>query len=379
MVRGGEPILRQGSHAVKVLALTRYDRAGASSRYRVYQYLPSLRANGIEIVEAPLVDSGYIDRLYRGARKNGLNLAWAALRRAAYVLQARRYDLVWMEKELLPYVPDVLEQLLRASGVPVVVDYDDAIFHRYDQSRSAVVRAIFGRKIDRIMRAATLVIAGNEYLAERARAAGAPAVEVLPTVIDLERYPLQHPSGRSTLTVGWIGSPSTQGYLRTIAPALAAFCRESGARVHAIGVQPTFMLEGVPFQPIRWTEEGEVAALHALDIGVMPLPDSPWERGKCGFKLIQYMGCGLPVIASPVGVNRDIVIEGETGRLASDHDEWLAALLELGASSELRRRMGAAGRARVEARYSLQAVARRLAELLRLAASKRVSRRTGTP
>lgn len=361
---------------MKVLCLTRYDAAGSSSRYRMYQYLPRLREAGFQVDEAPLLDARYIEALYDGRRRGTLQLARAALRRIAQVSRARSYDLIWIEKELLPFVPGVLERLLRATGAPIVVDYDDATFHRYDRHRSPLVRAILGRKIDRIMACADLVIAGNAYLAARAREAGALAVEILPTVIDVDRYPAAPLPEHTGLTVGWIGSPTTQAHLAHVGPALAAFCAERGARVRVIGATKGFALPGVPIEAVPWSSSGEVAALRQLDIGIMPLPDSPWERGKCGFKLIQYMGCSLPVIASPVGANKEIVESGETGFLASTHEEWLTSLRALGSSADLRARMGSAGRARLEARYTLQAVAPRLIELLRGAAAAGRARST---
>ncbi|HSN89753.1 MAG TPA: oligosaccharide flippase family protein, partial [Anaeromyxobacteraceae bacterium] len=184
------------------------------------------------------------------------------------------------------------------------------------------------------------------------------------------------PPEHAGLTIGWIGSPTTQAHLEHVAPALATFCAERGARVHLIGATKGFTLRGVPVEVVPWSSGGEVAELRRLDLGIMPLPDSPWERGKCGFKLIQYMGCSLPVIASPVGVNAEIVVHGETGLLATGEEEWLAALRTLGGSAALRARMGAAGRARLEARYTLQAVAPRLIGLLRGAAAARGPRST---
>jgi glycosyltransferase involved in cell wall biosynthesis len=350
---------------LRVLCLTRYDAAGPSSRYRTYQYVPHLRSAGVDVELAPLLDGRYVANLYEGRGQRALDLLAAAMRRVWRLRRARLYDVVWIEKELFPFLPPILEYALRWSGARLVLDYDDATFHRYDQHRSGLVRAVLGRKLDRIMASATLVVAGNDYLAGRARAAGARAVEVLPTVIDLARYPLRRQeTANARLTIGWIGSPGTQGYLRAISDALAAFCDESGARFVAVGANSRLSLPGVPLEVVPWTSEGEVRALERLDVGIMPLPDSPFERGKCGLKLIQYMGCALPVIASPVGANQRIVAQHETGVLASDHREWLAALRLLGASSELRARMGAAGRARAEAQYSLQAAAPRLLELL---------------
>lgn len=349
---------------MRVLALTRYDDAGASSRYRVYQYLPGLRAAGVEIDVMPLLGDGYVAALYAQRTPRLLRLAQSAFKRIKALSSWRRYDLIWLEKELFPYGPGILERFLRLTEVPVIVDYDDAIFHKYDRNRSALVRAVLSRKIDRVMNACTLVVAGNEYLASRARAAGAPAVAVLPTVIDLRRYPLPGPRPiRASLTVGWIGSPTTQEYLRLVAPALAAFVEEFGASVHVIGARADFSLPGVPLNLVPWNEKTEVEELSRLDIGIMPLHDDPWSRGKCGLKLIQYMGCGLPVVASPVGVNSDIVRNGETGFLASAAKDWLTALRVLGRNEALRTAMGAAGRTRVESLYSLQVALPRIQQL----------------
>jgi glycosyltransferase involved in cell wall biosynthesis len=352
---------------VRLLCLTRYDAAGASSRYRTYQYLPHLRAAGVDVDLAPLLDSRYVANLYDGRRQRLLDLVAAAMRRVWRLRRARRYDAVWIEKELFPFVPPILEDALCWSGARLVFDYDDAIFHRYDQHPSPVVRAALGRKIDRVMSMAVLVVAGNEYLATRARAAGARTVEILPTAIDLDRYPPPTPPSNTQLTVGWIGSPGTQRYLQGVAEPLAQFCAEYDARVVLIGASRDFTLPGVPIEVVAWRDDDEVRALRRLDVGIMPLPDSPFERGKCGLKLIQYMGCGLPVIGSPVGVNQEIVVEGATGYLATTNEEWLSALRTLGASRDLRRGMGAAGRARAEDQYSLQVTAPRLLDCLRRA------------
>ncbi len=339
----------------------------------MYQFFPYLRGAGCTVDEAPLLDQRYVSRLYAGRPRSASQLLGAVTRRVWRLLQARRYDVLWLEKELFPFVPAVVEGLLRLSGARVVVDYDDAIFHLYDQHPATLVRRSLGRKVDAVMASAAVVVAGNEYLAQRARTAGAQVVEVLPTVVDFDRYPLRDVGREAHLTVGWIGSPQTQVYLQAIAPVLATFCSESGARVRAIGAAPDFMLPGVPLDVVPWSEAGEVGALRELDIGVMPLADSPWEYGKCGLKLIQYMACALPVVASPVGVNQEIVVPGKTGFLARSQAEWLDALRRLAASAEVRRQMGRAGRTRAEEGYSLAVAAPRLLRLLRLGAGLDVS------
>ena len=218
------------------------------------------------------------------------------------------------------------------------------------------------RRIDQSSR---LVTVGNDYLADYARRAGAKLVEVIPTVIDLERYPMRHEFPENeVLTIGWIGSPSTAKYVEQIAPALKTVCANGKARVMLIG-SGKVNLPGVPFEVIHWSEEDEVSQLQQLDVGIMPLPNNPWERGKCGIKLIQYMACGLPVIASPVGVNTEIVGDGKNGYLASSQSEWISALNQLRDNVEQRRIMGIHGRTKVENQYSLQVSGPRLAKILR--------------
>jgi glycosyltransferase involved in cell wall biosynthesis len=351
---------------MRLLMLPRYDAVGASSRLRMLQYVPALEARGIEVDVKPLLDGSYVPDLYAG-RVSVSKVARSYVRRAWQLLHAKRYDAIWLEKEAWPWLPAVFENAWLPRTTRLVADYDDAVFHRYDQHPSALVQRVLGRKIDAVMRRADLVTAGNGYLAERANAAGARHVEWLPTVIDLNRYP---PPREQTLpdsepiTVGWIGSPATAGYLRLLAPALETLAARQRIRCVAIGARPD-QLEGTLFQACEWNENSEVAQLGLFDIGVMPLPDEPWEQGKCGYKLIQYMACGLPVVASPVGVNRDIVVPGDNGYLATTTEEWIEALERLVNQPELRRTMGVAGRRKVEQTYCLQVQAPRLAGMLR--------------
>ena len=220
------------------------------------------------------------------------------------------------------------------------------------------------------MQRADMVTAGNSYLSERAYQAGARRVEWLPTVIDLDRYPApEEKSEGDMITVGWIGSPATAHYLHPLTSALNEVASRVPVRYIAIGARAD-QLQGTPFEAWPWTESGEVGMLQQFNIGIMPLPDEPWEKGKCGYKLIQYMACGVPVVASAVGVNVDIVQSGENGELAHTPDDWTHALEGLATDARLRHRMGAAGRRSVETTYSLQAQAIRLVGMLRNAGSR---------
>ena len=355
----------EGQRRVKAVMLTRYERSGASSRLRLIQYAVPLGLQGISSSLQPFFDDSYLRNLYSGHSTLALTLV-AYARRAWQLLKVGRGDLLWLEKEALPWLPWGLERALLPRDVPLVVDYDDAVFHRYDMHRSATVRRLLGRKLDRLMASASLVTAGNSYLAERARAAGAQWVEIVPTVVDLTAYTRRlEPFSENAATIGWIGTPSTwTEYMAPMMPLLTQAAEAAGARIASVGAGRAAaahpLLDNLP-----WTEDSEVARIHEMDIGIMPLTDTPWARGKCGYKLIQYMACGIPVIASPVGVNAEIVEHGVNGFLASSDAEWAEALQTLLHDSDLRARMGEAGRRKVELEYSLQVWGPRVAQMLR--------------
>jgi len=349
-----------------LLILSRYSRMGASSRLRMLQYIPWLEAAGIRVEVASLFDDAYLEALYGGhpIRRGGLLRYYSD--RVARLRASPRPDLIWLEKEALPGVPWPIERRLMPRGVPVISDYDDAVFHDYDLHRRAVVRQLLGHKFDGVMAASALVLAGNDYLAARAQQAGAPQLAVVPTVVDTDAYgscPAGAKDGKPK--IGWIGTP--RNWTDHCVPMLAMLSEvisAHNATFRAIGaVAPDQPLPGFEFS--AWSEAGEIRLIQGLDIGIMPLADTPFARGKCGYKLIQYMACGLPVVASPVGVNRSIVEPGINGFLASSATEWRAALATLLADPDLRRRMGAAGRRKVEREFSIQVHGPKVAAMLR--------------
>jgi len=366
---GSAPTTTASGGALRVLCLPKYGDLGASSRLRFSQYVPRLAAEGLAIDAAPLLSDALLAARYERGGYGAAALLGAYLRRCRRLLRRRRYQLLWIEKEALPWWPLAAEAAL-LRGVPFVLDYDDAVFHAYDRHPRAAVRRLLGRRIDGLMRRSALVIAGNAYLAERARAAGAGRVEILPTVIDLDRYPRPEPptaEAGAPPRIVWIGSPSTARYLELLREPLAELARQRPFVLRVVGGGPVD-LPGVAVEPAPWTEAGEVDLLRGCAAGIMPLADSPWERGKCGYKLVQYMACGLPVVASPVGVNRELVRDGQNGYLAADGAAWLRALRELLDDPARRARLGAAGRALVEQDYCVQRTAPRLAGWLREAA-----------
>jgi glycosyltransferase involved in cell wall biosynthesis len=351
---------------INVLLLTRYERLGASSRIRFLQFLPVLESRGFTFDVRPLLDNAYVASLYDGPPVGAGNILRAYARRFRVLHRRMKYDLIWLEKEALPWLPTWLE-IARLQGLPYVVDYDDAWFHRYENHW---LSPILGHKIDAVMRVAHTVVAGNDYLARRARQAGARNVEIVPTAIDLDRYrDLPGAPSSGVLTVGWIGIPLNAHYLTMIAPALRAAAGTAPVRLHVVGALIPAEFVGIPAESFPWSEDTEIARIAQFDVGIMPLTDTPWERGKCAYKLLQVMAAGKPVIASPVGANCQVVQHGVNGFLAETTEEWTEAIRKL-ADPELRQRMGAEARKSVEEQYSAAIVGPRLAAILSQAAQE---------
>lgn len=356
---------------MNVLALTRYDRLGASSRVRFLQYLPAVAEAGMRVSVASLFSDDYVRGLQHGRRSpravaNAYLARLRQLRRGA----SGEWDLLWIEKELLPWFPPSFERSMLPKGVPFVLDYDDAVFHQYDQHPSGLVRRLLRDKHPSLIRGAAAVVVGSEYLAEYARAAGATRVELIPSAVDLEKYPAGNRAvsqGSRTPIVGWIGQQSTAENLRHLVPVFDRMTQKPLVRFTAVGIDAAAL--GLPMSSLPWSEETESASLCDFDIGIMPLVDAPFQRGKCGYKLIQYMAAGLPVVASPVGVNRDIVVHGLNGFLAQTEREWEEALRTLASNAELRRQFGASGRSQVERDYCISITAPRIISVLKEAAA----------
>ncbi len=277
-------------------------------------------------------------------------------------------DLIWVYAELFPWLPAMFERLALRSGKPLVYDFDDAFFQPYDYHPNRLVRALLGGKLRPVIKRAAAVCAGNPYLRDHAAELN-DATYLLPTVVDVDLYRSKTTKNKLPLTIGWIGSPSTWRFVRPLLPVLAELTRERSVRFLAVGAGASAEADGFDGMTFEhWTEANEIASVQSMDIGIMPLPDEPWARGKSGYKLVQYMACGLPVVASPVGVNQTIVEDGITGLLATNLEEWRAALTNLIVDSSRRAAMGRAGRTRAVHSYSLQTHAPRLVDIMKGAA-----------
>ncbi|MBI5394062.1 MAG: glycosyltransferase family 4 protein [Verrucomicrobia bacterium] len=272
---------------------------------------------------------------------------------------AAGYDAVILQRKLLSPAD---ARCLRRHARRLFFDVDDAVMF-YAHPVGWVKRYRKRVRFRATTGALDHVVAGNEYLAGFFRERGCP-VTVVPTMLDPAHYQLKQHAETRQPTLVWIGSHWTLPYLRQSLPALErAAASVPGLRLVVIADE-TVASSVLPVETIPWSQEGEAAALCRGDIGIAPTPLDPWTQGKCAFKIIQYMAAGLPVIASPVGSNAEVVVPGETGLLPTRSEEWVEAIIKLCRDDGLRARMGAAGRERVVARYSVQQAADTWARLL---------------
>jgi glycosyltransferase involved in cell wall biosynthesis len=281
------------------------------------------------------------------------------LARRRFLRGASRYDAVVLQRKLLDPAD---ARLLRRSSRKIVYDLDDAVM--YHAHRVGLLsRWRTRRRFKATAKNVDHVVAGNQYLADHFRKFGLP-VTVLPTCVDPAHYRIKQHAATDSIGLVWIGSNSTLPYLSAILPALRkAALHLPGLRLVTIAGD-RLQNPGIAYEHVRWSEEKEPEALTHGDIGIAPTPSDRWTLGKCGFKIIQYMAAALPAIASPVGANQEIIKSGETGLLATRDEEWITAIRALASDVELRRRMGRAGRARVEQEYSLTRAADVWASLL---------------
>ena len=349
---------------MKVLYFSKASDIGPTSRYRIFQYLPYLRSQELDVVVKPLFGPTYFWLLtWRAAWPKVIAKAVYALvrffKRAGDLLSMGRVDLIVIEGQLFPYCPATAERLLVKLNQKIVVELDDAIYlTRFHQ-----------RKMSAIMRMSSAAIVGNHVLAKYVEGF-ASSVSIIPTVVDTDRFhpPAQLGSNQDregVTTIVWVGLASNFPYLELLVPVIRELQQTERIRFRVISSCPP-VLPGVNLDFRLWSLEGEVTELQGGDIGVMPLPDTEWARGKCGLKLLQYMALGLPAVASPIGVNQEIISDGENGFLASTQEEWYATLLRLCRDVQLRVRIGQAARKTVKSEYSLSVWGPRLADRYRV-------------
>ncbi|MEA1950172.1 MAG: glycosyltransferase family 4 protein [Planctomycetota bacterium] len=312
-------------------------------RYRVEAFAWALAGRGIELEALPL----------------GHGLA----SRMRCLAAARHADVVILQRKLLPLWQ---LRLLRRLAPRLIYDVDDALFQRDSYSRKGPDSWARLMGFWATVYAADAVTVGNSFLKSRADAyVDSRKVHVVPTCIDPARYTMaRHKRGPATARLVWIGQRSTLPSLDLAREHLALANRRLPGLELRVICDHSPELEGVSLTRRTWSSDSETAELADADIGVNWLPDESWSRGKCGLKVLQYMAAGLPVVANPVGMNREMIIHGQTGLLASTPDEWARAIGRLASSPKLRQQMGQRGRRLVEQRFGVERWAPRFADII---------------
>lgn len=356
---------------VRVLALSPIPVEGAGCRFRIAQFVPYLRERGFEVTISPFYTREFFELVYRPGHQvqkaaSFVGLAWHRFRE---LFELGNYDLVFLYREAIPLGPPLVERFIAKRGVPIVYDFDDAIFlPSVSEANRSISFLKDPGKVAQILPLSTQVVVGNEFLAEFARRHHSN-VTVIPTAVDTDRFVprTEEPAGPRELVVGWIGSPTTFPYLEALAPVLEQVARRQPFTLKVSGAGKPVRFPGVRVDEVPWSLDQEVTLFNSCDAGVYPLTDDDWARGKCGFKAIQFMACGVPVVAQSVGVNREIIRDGENGFLAAQPGEWAEKLERLLVDSALRSKFAVAGRETIEARYSLRVTAPQLAAIMQKA------------
>lgn len=351
---------------MKVLAIvpSLYDTS-PGQRFRIEQWEPLLNKRGVEITYRPFETPELREVLYESGNAAAKIAAvmGALRRRSAELRDVTDFDLIYVFREAALLGPGWFERKIAASGVPMVFDFDDAVFVAYKSPSNGYLSYLkFPRKTETVIRLSAHVMAGNKYLADYSRRFN-PNVTVIPTTIDTGKYTAATVESKNSVPViAWTGSFSTVQHLDTIRDSLQELAKSHKFRLRVIGT-PDYELPGVDVEARAWRAETELDDLGDIDIGIMPLPDDKWSKGKCGLKALQYMALGKPTVCSPVGVNTVIIEDNLNGMIANSKSEWIDRLSKLIMDKELRRRLGLAGRKTVENEYSAAIQAPRVFEL----------------
>jgi glycosyltransferase involved in cell wall biosynthesis len=355
---------------VSVLALLPFSEEGASVRFRVSQFLPALQAAGFDVTMHPLFDTALFRLLYKRGHVAQKTVALLARTLDRITALGSRFNMALIHREAYPIGPPLIERWLASRRVPYIYDFDDAVYLPNTSEANRMVGFLKRpSKVAQIVSGATEVIAGNAHLGNYARR-HSTHVNVVPTCVDTAVWvPRAEPGDPGAPPIiGWIGTPTTTPYLLALHDVFTALAKEHRFTLRVSGSAAPIVMKGVDIVNEPWTLEREIGLFNTCDIGVYPLPNDEWTLGKCGLKAIQFMACAVPVVASPVGVNNEIIVDGVSGLLANTEADWLRHLRGLITDVEARGRIGAAGRARVEAQYSLTANAPAVVEIFQRAA-----------
>lgn len=321
----------------RITYFPKHTASAPSSRYRSYQYAKYFEEEGYELIFHPLYPDSYVIHLYSKGKRPLFTVAWSYIKRFFQLLFLRRYDIIYIQQELFPFIPFWVEKWLLKNKKNIILDYDDAAFHHYDKSNNSIIKKILHDKIYRLVQLADHVITGSPYLTEVLSAYTKNITEI-PTSIDFEKYEnavVAENKNDDAFVIGWIGSKTTSKNMLDIKDAFIQLQQKGKFCLALIGFDKfqEDELNGINHILYKWDEATEVSLLKSFDAGIMPLTNTPFNNGKCGFKLVQYMASGLPTISTPLAANVKINRSGEN-KHATTVEEWVFAIESMAVQKE---------------------------------------------
>lgn len=350
---------------MKILFWVPYPTEGPSNRFRVEQYLPFLKKARIDYVLHPFWNSSAYEILYKTGHRftKFFYFLLGTISRLIDLVRFFQFDAVFIHREAYPIGGAFFESMLRMLKKPFIFDFDDAIFlPASSRSNNFVERYKKPDRIVDIVKMSKHVIAGNHYLADFASHYSC-SVSIIPTPVDTDKYHPYEKKLHDELIIGWIGSITTINFLEPMRDVFIQLSKRfSYIKFKIVGGD--FLIDGLSNVVSKpWSLKEEKEDLKTFDIGIMPMPDNEWTKGKCGFKAILYMSMGIPCVCSPVGMNKEIIIDGVNGYLAYSGDDWIEKLILLISDPELRNKIGREGRETIKMKYSLSVNAPRFLEV----------------
>ena len=336
---------------MNIIFFTKYTSLGPSSRYRTFQFLDYYK-NDFTYKVFPFFEDNYLQ--HKNKWYKYLKIIYYFIRRIYNILLCvQQQDIAFIEYELIPYFPPIFEKYLKYKKIKFILDFDDAIFHNYDNNPYRLIRYILKNKIPEIIKISNFIITGSPYLTEFVNNYN-PNCEEIPTSIDIDKYIISPKRNTNKFIIGWIGSKATSKNINIVINALCNFVNDYNCEIKLIGfgIRNTF-INNINIKIVDWSNETEIEELNTIDVGIMPLIDGVFEKGKCGFKLIQYMALCKPTISTPFEAN--IKIDAGNGNLfATNEDEWYNCFVEIYNNKIHYNLVGLRNRKTIETSYSIQ-------------------------
>lgn len=352
---------------IRVLFIVPYPQDCApSQRLKFEQYYSYFEKEGVECIKRPFMNEAFYRIVYQKKRylEKIIFTLFGYVMRCIHIIEAMRCDVVYLHLEAAPLGPPFFEYILHKLKKPIIYDIDDIVYLPHASKVNSFIRALkYYKKIPQIIKLSSHVITVTSYLKNFCLQHNTHVTNIPPT-IDTDKYSIADKTSDSKICIGWTGSHSTSEYLLLLENVLRRIAQKYDIRIKVIGDQD-FKISGLPVEAKEWCVGDEIKDIQDIDIGLYPLPKNEWIMGKGGLKALQYMGMGIPTVATRIGAVLDFIQDGTNGFLADSDEEWIQKLSRLIEDIELRKKIGISARKTVEERFSVKANAPKMLEIIR--------------